>query len=385
MGNVQNGPGHPSGGPTPNKLPAAGAAEAGRERGRLEGLMAIDGQLVALVGKRLAELTRWNAEAAQGQSPPPPALWEQFAWLEALTRTEPLPGLAAEELARALKTVAAVTDYALKPPTRVAYLGPKYSFSYLASVKYFTEAALLSPVGSIATVFEDIVHGQAEFGVVPIENSTDGRIVDTLSMFARHRVRICGEVLLPIHHCLLGRCSLEEVEEVHSKPQALSQCRHWISQHLPQAKLCEIGSTTAAAKLAAERPHVAAIAAKEAGRHYGLRVISENIEDNRDNLTRFAVLGDRPTRPSGNDKTSIMFQIPHRSGALAEAMQVFRHDELNMTWIESFPIPGNTSEYLFFIEFEGHQSDPVVVSALEKLGRQTLRFDVLGSYAKGKS
>jgi chorismate mutase/prephenate dehydratase len=259
-----------------------------------------------------------------------------------------------------------------------------YSYSYLASAMFFSEYANLAPVATIAAVFEEIINKHASFGVVPIENSTDGRIVDTITMFAKSPVRICGEILLPIHHCLLGRCSRAEIREVYSKPQAISQCRHWLSQHLPDAKLFEIASTTAAAKLAAEKPNVAAIASIEAGMHYGLNVIQANIEDNRDNVTRFAVLGnDKPER-TGNDKTSIMMQIPHRSGALAEALHLFSCNKMNLTWIESFPIPGNTNEYVFFIEVEGHQVDQNVATGLEQLSKQTLRLEILGSYPKGK-
>ena len=133
-----------------------------------------------------------------------------------------------------------VTQYSLEPPTPVAYLGPMYSYSYLAASQYFSTAARLSPVATIAAVFEEIVRNQADYGVVPIENSTDGRIVDTFTMFSTVSVSICGEILLPIHHCLLGRCEREEIREVYSKPQALSQCRRWLSQHLPDARLIEI-------------------------------------------------------------------------------------------------------------------------------------------------
>lgn len=266
--------------------------------------------------------------------------------------------------------------------TRVLFLGPEDSYSHLATLKYFGAGAELCPVASIAAVFEAVVRQEADFGVVPIENSTDGRVVDTLGMFLKHSVRICGEVQLPIHHNLLSRSPRNEIREVHSKPQALSQCRGWLAQNLPEAKLVEISSTAAAAKLAAERPGVAAVASIEAGTRYGLNVVQANIEDNRNNVTRFAILGSSPTQPTGNDKTAILFQVAHQPGALADTMNLFKKGGLNLTWIESFPLPGSTNEYLFFVELEGHAATPQVTKTLVQLGKRAQRLEILGSYPR---
>ena len=352
-----------------------------------EKIAQLDQELLRLAEQRIEVMRRWtlDSEADNKHENLKLSIWEQQSQSdEALKELTPGSRLAQPLARELLRTMVGVTQYSLEPPTPVAYLGPMYSYSYLAAAQYFSTAARLSPVATIAAVFEEIVRNQAQFGVVPIENSTDGRIVDTFTMFSTVSVSICGEVLLPIHHCLLGRCEREEIREVYSKPQALSQCRRWLSQHLPDARLIEINSTTAAARLAAEKAGVAAVASIEAGMHYGLNVIQKNIEDNPDNLTRFAVIGNRSPEPTGNDKTSIMFQVPHKSGALAKAMQTFSKAKLNMTWIESFPIPGNSNEYLFFIEFEGHKSDKPASSAIAELGKQTLRLDVLGSYPRGK-
>jgi chorismate mutase/prephenate dehydratase len=199
-------------------------------------------------------------------------------------------------------------------------------------------------------------------------------------MFSKSPLQICGEIQLPIHHYLLGRCERSEIRQVVSKPQALSQCRAWLSQHLPYAQVIDTDSTTAAAEMAAKSNHVAAIASQEAGLHYGLQIIDSCIEDNPNNLTRFAIIGKQTPPPSGHDKTAIMFQVPHRPGALADAMNILRTRDLNLTWIESFPIPNLPSEYLFFIEFEGHQSSENVVQAIATLRQQSLRLEVLGSY-----
>jgi chorismate mutase / prephenate dehydratase len=343
-----------------------------------------DRQLLAWSKQRLELINRWSKASRTGQAPAPPTLWEQFQQAENLASKERPANFSEEASTHLIRSAIGATYYSVTPPPTVVYLGPMYSYSYLASAKYFSESANLAPVGTIAAVFEEIINKQANFGVVPIENSTDGRIVDTITMFAKSPVRICGEILLPIHHCLLGRCSRAEVREVYSKPQAISQCRNWLSQHLPDAKLVEIASTTAAAKLAAEKHSVAAIASVEAGTHYGLNVIQADIEDNRDNITRFAILGNQKPARTGNDKTSIMMQIPHRSGALAEAMQLLSSNRVNLTWIESFPIPGNNNEYLFFIEIEGHQEDPNVANGLEHLSKHTLRLEILGSYPRGR-
>ena len=269
-------------------------------------------------------------------------------------------------------------------PVRVAFLGPKHSYSHLATQKYFGDAIDFAPVASIPAVFEAVTRGDATTGLVPIENSTDGRIVDTLGMFVRQKMQICGEVLLPIHHNLLSKTPRDQITEVHSKPQALSQCREWLSKNLPGASIHENSSTTAAAKLASETPGIAAVASLSAGRQYGLDVIDASIEDNSNNVTRFAVLGRDEPEATGDDKTSILFQVNHEPGALADVMNLFKAASLNLTWIESFPAPGTNEEYLFFIELTGHQSNPVVADAIKTLGESTQRLDVLGSYPKAR-
>jgi chorismate mutase/prephenate dehydratase len=265
---------------------------------------------------------------------------------------------------------------------RVAYLGPTHSYSHLAAIKYFGDAVELSAVASIPAVFEAVSRSDVVAGIVPIENSTDGRVVDTLGMFIRQEMQICGEVLLPIHHNLLSRTPRAQIVEVHSKPQALSQCRTWLASQLPHARLVEISSTAAAAKLAAEKHGVAAVASIEAGRQYGLDVIDANIEDNPNNVTRFAVLGKEHPTPTGDDKTSILFQLHHQPGALADAMSVFKQNALNLTWIESFPLPESKNEYMFFVELSGHRDQPNVAKAISELGATAQRLTILGSYRR---
>ena len=262
----------------------------------------------------------------------------------------------------------------------IAFLGPLYTYSHLAAIHRFGQSVELSPVGSIAAVFEEVNRGNSDFGMVPIENSTDGRIADTLDMFTRLPVRICGEVEIDINHALLGKCSRDEVREVYSRPQALSQCRNWLAKHLPNARTVEVTSTSTAAQLALEKPGAAAIASLQAGVHYGLDILAERIEDNTGNVTRFAVIGNVTPEKTGDDRTAVMFQTEHRFGALADALNVFKRNRVNLTWIESFPIPDSKRTYLFFVEMVGHESEPRVQRCTESLGDHTLRLVILGSF-----
>jgi chorismate mutase/prephenate dehydratase len=263
---------------------------------------------------------------------------------------------------------------------RIAFLGPLYSFSHLAALHRFGQSVEFVPVGTIPAVFEEVDRDQSDFGLVPIENSTDGRIADTLDMFTRMPLRICGEVEMRIHHTLLGKCPRTEVKEVYSRPQALSQCRNWLAKHLPTARNIEVTSTSTAAQLAKEKPGAAAIASLQAGVHYELDVLAENIEDNPGNTTRFAVIGDLAPPRTGNDRTAMMFQVEHRPGALAEAMNIFKRNRVNLTWIESFPIPNSERAYLFFVEMEGHEGDARLRRAVRALKRKALRLEILGSF-----
>ncbi len=270
---------------------------------------------------------------------------------------------------------------ALEKMLRVAYLGPEYSYSHLASVQRFGQGVEMVQVNSIPSVFEEVNRGHADYGMVPLENSTDGRIADTLDMFARLRVRICGEVQMRIHHFLLSGGERSAVREIYSRPQALSQCRNWLAKHMPGARTIEVTSTSTAAQLARDKPGAAAVASRQAGTHYGLNVLAEHIEDNPANLTRFAVIGQDPVKRTSKDKTAVMFQIEHKPGSLADAMGIFKRNRLNLTWIESFPTSGPQGSYLFFVEMEGHENDQRIKRAIASLERKAVRLEVLGSYA----
>jgi chorismate mutase/prephenate dehydratase len=293
-------------------------------------------------------------------------------------------GPLSDEAVRAIFREIVSGSRAVQSPLRVAYLGPEFTFSHLAAIEGFGQSAELVPVGTIAAVFEEVEREQTHYGVVPMENSTDGRVSDTLECFARSRVRICAGLPLRIHHCLLGIGSRDQVRMVYSKPQPLSQCRNWLARHLPNVALHEVGSTAEAARRAQEDASAAAVASAQAGVHYGLPVLAQNIEDNADNVTRFAVISTRTGDRTGKDKTALMFEIPHQPGALADALAIFKRNRLNMTWLESFPIPGSLGTYLFFLEFAGHQNDSRARRAIAALGKSASRIEVLGSYAQSE-
>jgi chorismate mutase/prephenate dehydratase len=267
---------------------------------------------------------------------------------------------------------------------RIAYLGPAYSFTHLAALERFGMSATFIPVNSIAAVFEEVNRGHADYGIAPIENSTDGRVVDTLDMFTRLPLKICGEVQLAIHHNLMSRCQRSEIVEIYSKPQALSQCRDWLSRNMPQSRLIEVTSTSTAAQLARDKFGAAAVASRQAAVQYELQIVAENIEDNKCNVTRFAIVGDEATRPSGDDKTAVLLQIPHKPGSLAEALGIYKKNGINLTWIESFPLKGPEVGYLFFLEFEGHAADARTKRMLAELERKAVRLELLGSYPRSE-
>jgi chorismate mutase / prephenate dehydratase len=271
---------------------------------------------------------------------------------------------------------------ALQRVLKVAFLGPEFSFSHLATLQRFGHAVEHLRVGSIATVFEEVNRKHVDYGVVPLENSTDGRVADTLDMFIRMpQIKICAEVRLRVHHNLMARCEQPEIRRVYSKGQALSQCRNWLSKNVPHAALHEVSSTATAAELASKEQGAAAIASREAAVRYGLRILMADIEDSPYNETRFAVIGPHDGEKTGRDKTAVMFKIPHTPGSLADVLNLFKQNKINLTWVESFPYnKGGKSEYVFFVDFEGHVQDAKVKRALDALKEHCEQVSVLGSY-----
>lgn len=341
----------------------------------------LDREIVRLIGKRAAATTRFIQRQPDPQKVlfAPHAddeLWEQLAKLN----SGPLPAQAVRAVFREILSAARRQV----KTQRVAYLGPPFSYTHLAAIDRFGKWADLVPVSTIASVFEEVNRGHADYGLVPIENSTDGRIVDTLDMFTRLPLRICGEVQISVHHNLLARCPRSEITEIYSKPQALSQCRDWLAKNMPQSRLIEVTSTSTAAQLARDKPGAAAVASQQAAVEYELQIIADDIQDNRDNVTRFAVIGEEASQPTGKDRTALLLQIPHKPGALADALVAFKKNRVNLTWIESFPLRGQEVGYLFFLDFEGHFKEAKTKRTLAELEKNAVRLEILGSYPRSE-
>ena len=270
---------------------------------------------------------------------------------------------------------------ALEAPLQVAYLGPPATFTHMACMQHFGLSTGYVPVGSIKEVFNEVERGRAQYGVVPIENSTEGVVNHTIDMFIDSPLKIAGEVLQEVsHHLMSIGGKMPGIKRIYSHPQAIAQCRGWIESNLPGVPVREVYSTARAAELCKEDSSAAAIASELAARLYGLQVIKKRIEDNPNNFTRFLIIGQQSPSRSGQDKTSIMFSIKDRVGALYEMLRIFAESSINLSKIESRPSKKKAWEYVFFVDLEGHTDDPKVSRAIDKLKEQCLFLKILGSY-----
>lgn len=270
----------------------------------------------------------------------------------------------------------------LQHPLKIAYFGPPATFTHMAAIKKFGRQVNYLPVKNISDVFMEVETGRVNYGVVPIENSTEGVVTHTLDMFIESNLKICSEVLLEISHNLLARVALSKIKKVYSNPQALAQCRYWLKTNLPQVEVMEVSSTARAAELAGSSRNAGAIASLLAASIYRLKIISRHIEDMRGNVTRFLVIGPTPSRPTGQDRTSVMFSISDRVGALYSMLSPFKKYGINLTKIESRPSRLKPWDYFFFIDLEGHYQDKKVKSALAELEDHCHSLKILGSYPK---
>lgn len=270
---------------------------------------------------------------------------------------------------------------ALEAPLSIAYLGPAGTFSEAAMLKRFGHANLGVPATSIDEVFRAVESGEVNYGLVPVENSTEGTVSRTLDLLLQTPLKLCGEVLLPVHQCLMSRASaLSAVRRVYSHPQSLGQCQNWLNDHLPGAERIPVSSNAEAARLAAEQPDCAAIAGKQAAALYGVSLLAENIEDDPRNTTRFLVIGNQDVAPSGRDKTSLVMSAPNRPGAVHELLAPFAQHGVSMTKLESRPSRTGLWEYVFYVDLEGHPSDAAVSAALVQLKQIAAFVKVLGAY-----
>ncbi len=291
----------------------------------------------------------------------------------------PLPDSCIEAIYRELMS----GSFALEKPLRIAFLGPRGSFSHLASAKKFGASVQHVPVADINGVFNEISHGHADLGLVPIENSTIGGIVETMDAFVEHRsVSIVAEVRISIHHHLLAACEASDVKVIYSKPEVLNQCRHWLADTMPEIPRIAVGSSSKAAEIAQTEAHAAAIGSALAAELYNLKVLFANIEDNPNNVTRFLVVGRHPAGRTGDDKTSLIFTTTHKSGALVDVLDAFRGNGINLTNIATRPSRAGPFEYYFFVDCVGHHTDEALGKALSQAREHCLQMFILGSFPR---
>jgi chorismate mutase/prephenate dehydratase len=287
-----------------------------------------------------------------------------------------------EEIARLFREIMSAC-LALEQPLGVAFLGPEGTFTQAAALKHFGHSVRTVSMNSIPDVFCEVESGACQYGVVPVENSTEGVVSHTLDTFLNSPLHICGEVTLRIHHHLLSReQQLQDIRLVYSHQQSLAQCRGWLDRHLPQAQRIPLGSNAEAAALAAEQPGLAAIAGEAAAEIYRLPRLASNIEDEPGNTTRFLVVGKKDALPSGDDKTSLMFSTLNKAGGLHALLAPIAEHGISMTRIESRPSRRGRWDYVFFVDIDGHRKDPGVADTLKVLEQKATLFKVLGSYPK---
>ena len=271
---------------------------------------------------------------------------------------------------------------ALEDDLKIAYLGPEGTWTHQAAIKKFGHSVTYAPQPNFSDVFDQVARRQANYGVVPIENSTEGAVNHTLDLFVDSPLFICAQILLRIENGLMADLPREQIKTLYSHPQALAQCRGWILKHFPKADLVEVSSTTRAAQLAKENSAqgAAAIGSPAAAEMYGLTVLEESIQDRATNTTRFLVIGEKTCPPTGNDRTSLLFAIHDRPGSLVRALQAFDQFHINMSKIESRPSKRKDWEYIFYVDLAGHCADPVVKNGIEELEKHCSMVKLLGSY-----
>ena len=274
---------------------------------------------------------------------------------------------------------------ALQNPPKISYFGPEATFTHIAALKKFGKSLEYIKCDSIADVFTEVQRDRADYGVVPIENSTEGAVNYTLDMFIDSGLKICSEEYLPIRHTLMSRLKkISSIKKVYSHEQVLAQCRIWLETNLPRAALVPVTSTTTAASLCTGRKMSAAIASELAAERYKLNVLARSIEDSLHNITRFLIIGKQETVPTGNDKTSIVFSMKDRVGALHDVLVPFKRNRINLTKIESRPSKKKAWKYYFFVDMQGHIKNKKVEQALSQLKNSCTYLKILGSYPAGK-
>jgi len=369
----------------PNKpaanTPASAPIDLGKVRGQID---TIDERIHALINDRarLAQLvgiskTR-DGRTVDFYRP------EREAQVLRRARERNRGPLRDEEVLRLFREIMSAC-LAQQEPLKVAFLGPEGTFTQTAVLTHFGHSVRGLPLASIVEVFHEVEAASADFGVVPIENSTEGTVNHTLDRFLSSPLKICGEIELRIHHCVMGKMSsLGRIVRICSHPQSLAQCRVWLDEHLPNAELVPVASNAEGARRARDEQGTAAIAGETAAEVYGLKVLAAQVEDRPDNTTRFFVLGRKLFTASGEDRTTLLVSIGHTDspGALYRLLQPLADHRVSMTRIESRPSHRKKWDYVLFIDIEGHAEDPHVAKALAELQKRASLFRILGSYPR---
>ena len=342
----------------------------------------IDDRILDLLNQRASVVVEVG-KAKAGQSKDFYVPSRERAIYERLTAANPGP-FPSEAIRKVFREIISAS-LSLEQPMKVAFLGPQGTFTHAAAMQQFGFSAQLMPQKSIPAIFEEVARGRAPYGVVPVENSTEGVVSHTLDMFMESDLKINAEIMLGISHFLMSRSGrMTDIKKVVSHPQPLAQCRKWLEENLPDIPLVDVGSTALAAQMALEDESFGAIASEMAATLYGLQVVKERIEDNPNNFTRFLVIGTNTPERSGRDKTSLMFNIKDQPGILYRMLEPFSKREINLSKIESRPMKKKAWEYIFFLDIEGHIDDEPITAAVTELRDYCQFLKVLGSYPRAR-
>jgi chorismate mutase/prephenate dehydratase len=271
---------------------------------------------------------------------------------------------------------------AMERPTRIGYLGPPGTYSHQAAKAEFGSKPDLKPYPNFSDIFDAVDRQWVDYGIVPIENSTNGIVHYVLDLFLEHELTICGEIIIPVHHCLISNTSLDKIKRIYSHAQGLQQCQLWLRRNLPGAERIEVSSTTAGVTRANEEENAAAIGSELAAEIYSMDILVNKIEDMKKNFTRFLTIAKEPAKPSEHDKTSLMFSVHDKPGALVETLKYFSDGGINLTKIENRPSKRRLWDYVFFVDLIGHHQEPNIAKVMAKLQSECTFFKLLGSYPR---
>jgi len=343
----------------------------------------IDEEILRLINRRLQSAEAIGALKAKDAS----RVFDSARESELIKRLQRLnPGPISGHALRHIFTEIIAAAREIQHPQQIAFLGPEATFTHIAAINHFGRSVSFIPLSSIQDIFTEVEKGSYHFGVVPVENSIEGAVNYTLDLFAESELTICAEIYHPISHDLLSRTgAIDDITVIYSHPQAFAQCRRWLRNHLPHCALAECSSTAEAARKASLDGGAAAISSREASQLYKLEVVASKIEDTARNVTRFLVIGKHEIRPTGRDKTSIMFVTSHVPGALYNVLQPIAESGLNMVKLESRPSKHENWSYMFFVDIEGHMAERKVKETVEKLKERCLFLKWLGSYPRANT